>query len=129
MIGPENRKTTFRDHALVDTAAWNPGKSCRAQSRNGTQICSGFFGYADRRHIQDIAFRYRAASSRNIGSNWLKSMEQAREAPKKLNVFARIRMFPNHGARPRAGCSALLQTDVSVVERSPEPPRTAGERQ
>jgi hypothetical protein len=48
----------------------------------------GIFGYADRRLIQDIAFRYRAASSRNIGANGPKSMEQAREALKKLNVFA-----------------------------------------
>jgi hypothetical protein len=36
---------------------------------------------------QDIAFRYRAASSRNIGANWPKSMEQAPEALKKLNVL------------------------------------------
>jgi hypothetical protein len=48
----------------------------------------GIFGYADRRLNQDIAFRYRAASSRNIGANWPKSMEQVREALKKLNVFA-----------------------------------------
>jgi hypothetical protein len=27
---------------LVETAAWNPGKDCRAQPRNGTQFCSGF---------------------------------------------------------------------------------------
>jgi hypothetical protein len=56
----------------------------------------GIFGYADRRLIQDIAFRYRAASSRNIGANWPKSMEPALEAPKKLNVFARI--------QPGTGC-------------------------
>ena len=31
-----------------------------------------------------------AASGRNIGPNWLKSMEQPREGPKKLNVFAGI---------------------------------------
>jgi hypothetical protein len=48
----------------------------------------GIFGYADRRLNQSIAFRYRAASSRNIGAYWPKSMEQAREALKKLNVFA-----------------------------------------
>src|ERR1700755_3460661 len=28
---------------LADTAAWNLRKSCRAQSRNGTQICTGFW--------------------------------------------------------------------------------------
>src|ERR1700737_3185821 len=27
---------------LVETAAWNPGNNCRAQPRNGTQICTGF---------------------------------------------------------------------------------------
>jgi hypothetical protein len=27
---------------LVETAAWNLEKDCRAQPRNGTQICTGF---------------------------------------------------------------------------------------
>jgi Caspase domain len=53
----------------------------------------GIFGYADRRLIQDIAFRYRAASKRNIGVNWPKSMERAREALKKLNVYAEMLEF------------------------------------
>src|SRR4030088_3530282 len=100
---------------LVETAAWNPGKDCRAQPRNGTQLLLGIFGYADRRLIQGIAFRYRAASSRNIVANWQKSMEQAREALKKLNV---LHVFPgiaplafhllDHNCRPRE-----LRVDVA----------------
>jgi hypothetical protein len=61
------------------TVAPNPG-TARKFARD--------FGYADRRLTQDIALRYRAASWRNIGANWPKSMEQAREVLKKLNVFA-----------------------------------------
>src|ERR1700722_19559389 len=61
------------------TVSLNPG-TARRFARD--------FGYADRRLNQDIAFRYRAASARNIGANWPKSMEQVREALQKLNVFA-----------------------------------------
>ena len=77
---------------LVETAAWNPGTTVAPIPERHTNL-HGIFGYADRRLIQDIAFRYRAASKRNIGVNWLKSMEQAREALKKLNVFAEMLEF------------------------------------
>jgi hypothetical protein len=73
---------------LVDTAAWNLEKRLSRSTPERHADLHGIFGNADRRLVQDIAFRYRAASSRNIGANWLKSMEQAREALKKLNVFA-----------------------------------------
>src|SRR6476646_10247353 len=77
---------------LVETAAWNPGTTVAPIPERHANL-HGIFGYADRRLIQDIAFRYRAASKRNIGVNWLKSMERAREALKKLNVSAEMRRF------------------------------------
>jgi hypothetical protein len=86
---------------LVETAAWNPGNNCRANPGTARKFARDF-GYADRRLIQDIAFRYRAASSRNIGANWPKSMEQAREALKKLNVFAAMADVPDHRAADQA---------------------------
>ena len=69
-----------------------PGRYRRLESRKKLSRSTperhanllGIFGYVDRRLIQDIAFRYRAASSRNIGSNWPKSMEQARNRRKSL---------------------------------------------
>src|SRR3954463_2408064 len=54
--------------------------------------------YADRRLTQDIAFRYRAASRRNIRSKWPKSMWGSRENPKKLNVFAQMKGFADRAA-------------------------------
>jgi hypothetical protein len=77
---------------LVDTAAWNPGKRLLRSTPERHADLHGIFGNADRRLIQDIAFRYRAASSRKIGANSSKSMEQRPEAPKKLNVFANFRL-------------------------------------
>src|ERR1700761_200549 len=89
---------------LVDTAAWNLRTSCRAQPRNGMQRCTGFFGYADRRLNQSIAFRYRAASRRNIGRSLPKSMERGVKALKKLNVFAKMPAI-SAVSRPRLGIS------------------------
>src|SRR5258708_18390934 len=77
---------------LVETAAWNPGTTVAPIPERHANL-HGIFGYADRRLIQDIAFRYRAASKRNIGVNWPKSMERAREPLKKLNVFAQMLDF------------------------------------
>src|SRR4030088_1525751 len=77
---------------LVDTAAWNPGKRLLRSIPGRHADLHGIFGNADRRHIQDIAFRSGAAPSRNIGANWPKSMDQRLEAPKKLNVFANFRL-------------------------------------
>src|SRR5258706_10728888 len=77
---------------LVETAAWNPGTTVAPIPERHANL-HGIFGYADRRLIQDIAFRYRAASKRNIGVNWPKSMEQAREALKKLNVSVEMLEF------------------------------------
>src|SRR5258707_10753172 len=91
---------------MVETAAWNPGTNCRANPGTARKFARDF-GNADRRLIQDIAFRYRAASSRNIGANWPKSMEQGPEAPKKLNVFANLtlRIASDSARRPcRRSC-------------------------
>ena len=92
---------------LVDTAAWNPGKRLSRSTPERHADLHGIFGNADRRLIQDIAFRYRAASGRNIGANWPKSMEQGPEALKKLNVFAnfRLRITSDSARRPcRRSC-------------------------
>jgi hypothetical protein len=67
---------------LVDTAAWNPGKRLLRSTPERHADLHGIFGNADRRLIQDIAFRYRAASSRNIGANWPKSMDSGRKRRK-----------------------------------------------
>ena len=71
---------------LADTAAWNLRKKLLRSTPERHADLHGVFGYADRRLTQDIAFRYRAASSPNIGANWPKSMDEAPEALKKLNV-------------------------------------------
>ena len=92
---------------LVDTAAWNPGKRLSRSTPERHADLHGIFGNADRRLIQDIAFRYRAASRRNIGANWPKSMERGPEAPKKLNVFANftLRITSDSARRPcRRSC-------------------------
>jgi hypothetical protein len=74
---------------LQESAAWNLGKNTVALNPGtACKLARDFRGYADRRLTQDIAFRFRAASRRNIGSDRPKSMDQARDAPKKLNVCA-----------------------------------------
>ena len=74
---------------LVETAALNAGNNCRANPGTARKFARDF-RIRRQAAYQDIAFRYRAASKRNIGVNWPKSMEQAREALKKLNVFAEM---------------------------------------
>ncbi|MGA9091445.1 MAG: hypothetical protein WB420_20315, partial [Bradyrhizobium sp.] len=83
------------------TVALNPG-TARKFARD--------FGYADRRLDQDIAFRYRAASRRNIGANWPKSMEPLREALKKLNVFASMQpKYPVSRRKLGPGVRAIVR--------------------
>ena len=72
---------------LVDTAAWNPGKRLSRSTPERHADLHGIFGNADRRLIQDIAFRYRAASRRKIGANWPKSMDSGRKRRKSLTFL------------------------------------------
>src|SRR4029077_14050406 len=76
----------------------------------------GIFGYTDRRLVQDIALRYRAASQANIGTNWSKSMERVREVLKKLNVLAQMQAslpsWTRNGRLNVLDAEALLEPPV-----------------
>src|SRR5258708_36595614 len=112
---------------LVETAAWNPGTTVAPIPERHANL-HGIFGYADRRLIQDIAFRYRAASKRNIGVNWPKSMERAREPLKKLNVFAEridFRIIALRIRRPRRSrMNRRYKSADYGIWRVPAPPET-----
>jgi len=111
---------------LEDTAAWNPGKRLSRSTPERHADLHGIFGNAGRRLIQDIAFRYRAASSRNIGANWPKSMERGPEAPKSLTFLQTSGSeSPPNAPDALAGAAARDVREIRLRTRRPARSRYA----
>src|SRR4051812_36251059 len=83
---------------LVETAAWILGKNCRATPGAARKHARGSLG-ASRRLVQNIAFRYRAASLRNIGRNPPKSMQGGVPDAQMLTVWRKTGIWPGGGLR------------------------------
>src|SRR3954471_4863411 len=124
---------------LVETAAWNLGNNCRAQPRNGTQICTGF-----RIRRQAAYSRYRASIPGRVAAEHRGELAKvnggASRSGENLNVFGgmarpscrqpMIEYPPSTGiAVPVTKSEAGEARNTAMPAKSADAPqRAAGER-